>query len=163
MDAYELINMLNKILELGDTLDNTGVVGVQALTDGEFTTRDATKLELSQFLLYIANGNGTLEEGEVALINVVLGGDLNAYQLKQLAASINEPNPSSCLTLNGFLSGDKALNQQNGTRSTQTSDALITVFETFGNLMVAFDENSVSKARCAKYINGMKSYVMKNL
>ena len=53
--------------------------------------------------------------------------------------------------------------QQNGYKTTSSTDVLIQVFEAFGNLMVAFDENSVSRARCAKYINGMKSYVMKNL
>lgn len=163
MDAYEIVNSLNQILDFGDSLDNTGVAGVKALTNGEHTSREAIKLELSQFLLYIVNGNGTLEDGEVALINLVLGGDYNAYQLKQLAATTNEPNPSSCLTLTGFLSGDMALTQQNGYKTTTTTDVLIQVFEAFGNLMVAFDENSVSKVRCAKFINGMKTYVMKNL
>ena len=163
MDAYEIVNILNQILNLGDSLDDTGVVGVRALTNGEHTTREAVRIELSQFLLYIANGNYTLEDGEVALINLVLGGDYTAFQLKQLAATTNEPNPSSCLTLAGFLSSDMALTQQNGYKTTSYTDVLIRVFEAFGNLMVAFDENSVSRARCAKYINGMKSYVMKKL
>ena len=99
MDAYEIVNALNQILDLGDSLDDTGVVGVRALTNGEHTTREAIRLELSQFLLYIANGNSTLEDGEVALINLVLGGDYTSFQLKQLAATTNEPTPSSCLTL----------------------------------------------------------------
>lgn len=163
MDAYDLINMLNQVQGLADSLDGTGVVGVKALTNGQYTTRYTLKLELSKFLLYIANGNGALTDGEVSLINVVLGSEYNAYQLKQLENSTDDPNPTNCMTLMGFLSGDKVLNQQNGTRSTQTSDVLISLFETFGNIMVAFDENSVSKARCAKYISGMKSYVMKNL
>ena len=163
MDAYDIVNALNQILDLGDSLDDTGVVGVRALTNGEHTTREAIRLELSQFLLYIANGNSTLEDGEVALINLVLGGDYTSFQLKQLAATTNEPTPSSCLTLAGFLSGDMALTQQNGYKTTSSTDVLIQVFEAFGNLMVTFDENSVSRARCAKYINGMKSYVMKNL
>ncbi len=41
-----------------------------------------------------------------------------AYQLKQLENSTDDPNPANCMTLMGFLSGDKVLNQQNGTRST---------------------------------------------
>ncbi len=55
MDAYDLINMLNQVQGLADSLDGTGVVGVKALTNGQYTTRDTLKLELSKFLLYIAN------------------------------------------------------------------------------------------------------------
>jgi hypothetical protein len=163
MDAYEVVNALNQILNLGDTLDDTGVVGVKALSHGQYTTREVCRLELSRFLLYIANGNGSLTDGEVALINIVLGQEYSAFQLKQLASNTDEPTPSTCMTLMGFLSGDAALSQQNGYRTTTSTDVLINVFEAFGNLMVAFDENPVSKARCVKYISGMKSYVMKNL
>lgn len=159
MDAYEIVNALNQILNLADT----GVVGVKALSNGQYTTREVCRLELSQFLLYIANGNGTFTDGEVALFNIVLGDEYTAYQLKQLASTVDAPSPSSSMTLMGFLSGDAALTQQNGYRTTVSTDLLINVFEAFGNLMVAFDENPVSKARCAKYISGMKSYVMKNL
>lgn len=55
MDAYEIVNALNQILNLADTLDDTGVVGVKALSNGQYTTREVCRLELSQFLLYIAN------------------------------------------------------------------------------------------------------------
>ena len=102
MDAYEIVNALNQILNLGDTLDNTGVVGVKALSNGQYTTREVCRLELSQLLLYIANGNGTLNDGETALINIVLGEEYSSFQLKQLASTINAPDPSSSMTLMGF-------------------------------------------------------------
>lgn len=163
MDAYEIVNALNQLLGLADSLDDTGIVGVKALSNGQYTTREVLRLELSRFLLYIGNGNSYLEDGEVALLNLVMNSDYNAMQWRQVATTTDAPNPSSSMTLMGFLSGDKALTQQNGYRTTFSTDALIQTFQAFGNLMVAFDENSVSKARCAKYINGMKSYVMKNL
>ena len=163
MDDYEIMYGLNRLLNLGDAIDNTGVVGVRALSNGKYTTREVCRLELSQFLLYIANGNGTLTEGEAALINIVLGEDYSPSELQQLASDIDAPSPSSSLTLLGFLTGDEALSQQKGYRTTDSTDALINVFEAYGNLMVAFDENPVSKARCIKYISGMKDYVMKNL
>lgn len=62
MDAYDLINMLNQVQGLADSLDGTGVVGVKALTNGQYTTRYTLKLELSKFLLYIANGKTILCE-----------------------------------------------------------------------------------------------------
>ena len=163
MDAYEIVDALDRILSLADALDDTGVVGVKALSNGKYTTREVLRLELSRFLLYIGNGNSSLEDGEVALLNLVMNSDYNAYQWRQVATTTDAPNPSSSMTLMGFLSGDKALTQQNGYKTTSSTDLLIQLFDAFGNLIVAFDENAVSKARCVKYISGMKSYVMKNL
>lgn len=162
MDVNEILDALNKILDLGDSLDGTGVVGVKALTNGRHTSRETIRLELSKFLLYIANGNCTLDDGETALINIVLDDHLTASELKKVAAAMDVPDPSSCLTLMGFLSGDMKWSQLKGCRTTTFTNSLITAFEAFGHLMVAFDENSVSQARCDKYINGMKSYVLKN-
>lgn len=162
MDAYEIVNVLNQVLDMGDRLDDTGVVGVKALSDGQYTTREVCRLELSRFLIYIASGNGSFTDGEVALINIVIGQEYSAFQLKQIASTTDEPTPS-CMTLMGFLTADIELSRQSGVRTTTTTDFLISVYETFGNLMVAFDENQVSKARCVKFINGMKTYVMKNL
>lgn len=39
MDANDIINALNRVLDLGDQLDNAGG-GVQGLTNGEHTTRE---------------------------------------------------------------------------------------------------------------------------
>ena len=163
MDAYEVVSYLNQVYGLGDSLDETGVCGVYKLTNGDHTTREAIRLELSQFLLYIGSGNGMYSDGEVALLNLVLGEEYEAYQYRQLSASVDAPNAANSLSLMGFLSGDMALNQQNGTRSTTTTDTLINLFKAFGELMVAFDENPTAKARCAKHISGMKAYVMKNI
>lgn len=163
MDAQELINMLNQILDLGDSMDENGVMGVKALTNGTHTTREVTRLELGRFLLYIASGNGVLTDGEVSLINVAFGLEYSAYQYRQLEAQTNYPDPSNSLSLMGFLSGDIVLSKHNGHRSTVMTDALIGLFESYGGLMVAFDDNPVSRARKLKYISEMKSYVSKNL
>ena len=162
MDAQELINMLNQILDLGDLMAETGVTGVKALTNGKLTTREITRLDLSRFLLYVASGNRVLTEGEVLLINLASGYELSALSLQHIEDTTNPPNPDS-LTLKGFLSGDIALSEHNGYRYTGLTDQLIDLFETYGNVMVAFDENPVSRARKLKYISEMKSYVSKNL
>ena len=163
MDAYELISYLNNVLKLGDSMDDTGVTGAYALTNGEHSTREVLRLELGRFLLYIASGNATLTDAEVSLVNVVMETDLSASQLRQLESNADVPDPSASLALMAFLSGDKTLNQVNGTRGTQSTDLLIQLYETFGNLMVDFDENAAAKARCAKYISGMKSFALKNI
>jgi hypothetical protein len=82
---------------------------------------------------------------------------------EQLCASVNEPSPDKSLTLIGFVSGDKALNNQNATRSTQLCDLLVNLYENMGNVMVALDDNKVATMRKIKFINGMKSYIMKQI
>lgn len=163
MDAYEIVNALNQVYSIADSLDDTGVAGVKAISNGQYTTREVLKLELSQFLLFVANGNSSFTDGEVAFVNLVLESDYSSGQLKQVCSTTAEPNPSTSLTLMGFISGDKAINTQNGTKELAMTNLLINLYEAMGNLMVAFDENPVSKARVIKYLSGMKSYAMKNL
>jgi hypothetical protein len=162
MDAYEIVSLYNQTLDLCDTLDNSGL-GVYALTDGGHRTRETLRLELSQFLLYLGNANASFEDGEVALMNIVLGEEYTASTYEQLCASVDEPSPDKSLTLIGFISGDKALNNQNGTRSTQLCDLLVNLYENMGNVMVALDDNKVATLRKIKFINGMKSYIMKQI
>lgn len=162
MDAYEIVSLYNQTLDLCDTLDNSGL-GVYALTDGGHRTRETLRLELSQFLLYLGNANASFEDGEVALMNIVLGEEYTASIYENLCASVNEPSPNSSLTLMGFVSGDKALNNQNGTSSTQLCDLLVNLYENMGNVMVALDDNKVATLRKIKFINGMKSYIMKQI
>ena len=50
MDVNDIVNALNGILDLGDTLDNAGI-GIKSASNGEHTTRDIIKLELG-FLSY---------------------------------------------------------------------------------------------------------------
>lgn len=162
MDAYEIVNLYNQTLDLCDTLDSSGF-GAYALTDGEFRTRQALKLELSQFLLYLAKANATFEEGEVALLNIVFGEEFTASVYENMFASVNDPVPSNSLTVMGFVSGDKALNNQNGTNATQLCDLLVNLYETMGTIMVAMDDNKEATMRKIKYINGMKAYIMKQI
>lgn len=44
MDANDIINAINHVLDIGDQLDNAGG-GVQGLTNGEHTTREVCKIE----------------------------------------------------------------------------------------------------------------------
>ena len=162
MDAYEIVSLYNQTLDLCDTLDNSGL-GVYALTDGKYRTRETLRLDLSRFLLYLGNANASFEDGEVALINIVLDEEYTATMYEKLCASVDEPIPGDSLTLMGFVSGDKALNNQNGTRSTQLCDFLVNLYENMGNVMVALDDNKVATMRKIKFINGMKAYIMKQV
>ena len=163
MDAYEIVRHLNQVLDLCDSLDQSGEIGVIGLTNGKTTSREALRLQLGFFLLYIGGSNGYLTDGETALINVVMDTEYTAQQFKQLLDPTDAPDPASSMIMMGFLSGDMALNQQNGTRSTQLTDVLIQLYEAMANVMIAFDDNPVAHARKAKYISGMKAYVWKHI
>ena len=162
MNAYDYLDFLNQFLNLADVMDNSGF-GVRRISNGEYTSRESCRLELGAFLMYIANGKGRINDDDASLINIVMGTEYTGYQLTQVAATLDEPKPSSSMTMLGFISGDIALTQQNGYRTTQSTDALINLFDTFGSLMVAYDDNYISRNRFNNYIAGMKSYVNQHL
>ena len=88
--------------------------------------------------------------------------DLDEYGFKDASGNYDS-DPAHNLSLNGFMLGDKALSEQNGSITTQTTDILISLFDEFGLVMVSLDENPVSRKRYLKYINGMKTHVLKML
>ena len=53
MAAQEIINALNQIYDLGDSLDDAGI-GTLALTNGNKTTREACRLDIVHFRFTLA-------------------------------------------------------------------------------------------------------------
>ena len=159
MNGQDVMNALNRILDLGDTLDNAGG-GVQALTNGSHTTREVCKIELGQFLLYVADGGDSINDGQAAVLNLVFFeglGQNSGDQYMQLAKTIGTPNPKQNMTLISFRQGDQALSAQNGTQSSSLEDILTSVYEAFGRLMVAFNENAISQQRYDRFMRDFKS------
>ena len=116
MDANDIINALNHVLDLGDQLDNAGG-GVKGLTNGEDTTREVCKIELGHFLLYLANCSSSINDGQAAILNLVLGDgftQLPAHEFKELSNTVSAPDPSNNATLDAFMQADMALSLQNG-------------------------------------------------
>lgn len=159
MDANDIINALNHVLDLGDQLDNAGG-GVQGLTDGEHTTREVCKIELGQFLLYLANCSSFINAGQAAVLNLVLGdgfSEIPAYKLKELASSISAPDPSNNLTLSAFMQADLALSRQNSNSSSSLTTILISIYKAFGQLLIAMNENAIAHNRYDGFINRLES------
>lgn len=162
MDVNDILNALNGVLELSDTLDNNGI-GISSMTNGQRTTREVCKMELGQFLLYVGGGGSFFTDGQASLVNLLIGekiGQLPAWQMKAAADSVDSPDAGSNVTFTAFEAGDEALSQQNGTKSTQMTDLLISLYESFGGLMVAFNEDALSRIRCDNYVSGLKSRQM---
>ncbi len=159
MDVNDIVNALEGILGLGDTLDSNGI-GINTATGGEHTTREVLKTELGQFLMYVGAGGSSFSDGQVELVNLLLSdeyGQIPAWRMKSVADDMTPPDPAGNLSYTAFSVGDEAIAQQNGTPSKQLTDALINLYETFGTLMVAFNENAVSQSRCDSYIRGLKA------
>lgn len=159
MDVNDIINALNRVLDLGDQLDNVGG-GVQGLTNGEHTTREACKIELSQFLLYIADGCSYVNDAQAAVLNLVLGdgySNVPAYKVKELAKSVSTPDPSKNVTMAAFQQADIALSQQNGEDSSSLTNILVSLYEAFGQLMVAVNENPIAQSRYDRVISQFKT------
>lgn len=115
MDATDIINALNRVLDLGDQLDNAGG-GVQGLTNGEHTTREVCKIELGQFLLHLASSSSYINDGQAAVLNLVFGdgySEIPAYKFKELSSPISAPDADNNLTLSAFMQADMALSRQN--------------------------------------------------
>lgn len=159
MDVNDLLTALNGVLNLGDTLDSNGI-GISAMTNGQHTTRELCQMELGTFLLYIGAGGGFFNDGQAGLVNLLLSdkyGQIPSWQMKSVADELDMPIAANNATFTAFKNGDDALSQQNGVPTKQLTDLLISLYESFGGLMVAFNENVVSRVRCDTYVNGLKA------
>jgi len=74
MDTQAVINAFRGFLNLCDKLDSIGG-GVRGLTNGEHTTRNVCRIELGQFLLYIADGAVSITDVQAAFLDLVLYDD----------------------------------------------------------------------------------------
>lgn len=159
MDVNDLLTALNGVLDLGDTLDNNGI-GISAMTNWQHTTRELCKMELGSFLLYVGAGGGFFNDGQAGLVNLLLSdkyGQIPSWQMKSVADELDMPIAANNATFAAFKNGDDALSQQNGAPTKQFTDLLISLYESFGGLMVAFNENALSRVRCDTYVNGLKA------
>lgn len=159
MDANDVIEALNGVLGLGDALDNNGI-GILQASDYEHSTRDVIKLELGSYLIYIGDGGLTFTDGQAALVNLCLAdryGEIPSWQMKSIAAELNTPDPKNLSSYAAFENADKNLTEENGTSSHKMTDVLIDLFESFGRLMVTFNQNTQSQIRYEQYISGLKA------
>ena len=160
MDVKDLVNALNGILNLGDSLDIAGI-GISSMIDGKHTTREIIQMELGAFLLYIGDGAGSFSEGQVLLVNLILSeqyGQMTARQMKSAVAEIPEPDPENNMTFTVFDNADVAVAQQNGkTKMPQSSNAVISMYESFGQLMVMLNQNPISQMRYDRFMRGLRA------
>lgn len=159
MDANDIIDALNGVLELGDKLDDSGI-GILQASDYEHSTRDIIKLELGSFLIYIGDGGFTFTDAQATLVNLCLAdrfGEIPSWQMKSVAAEINEPDPYQILSYAAFENADKNLTEQNGISTHKMTDILIDLFESFGRLMVTINESTLAQIRYDQYMNGLKA------
>ena len=162
----ETVNTLNELRVLGDNLDEAGI-GVKAIFDIPYRTRDLINIELGEFMLYLAHVNGDITDLEAALLYIVIGDhqDCDKNSLSQLAATLEEPKPDNLYSLGAFLGADIFLNLSRGTNNTRTTDRLIQLYEKMASIIAACAQraNPAAEKMKMEFLNGMKTYVKENL
>ena len=159
MDVNELINVLNRILDLGDTLDNSGA-GAAAATGGEHTTRGIIKIELGLFLLYIGDAGSAFNDGQASLVNILLSerfGQIPSWNMKSIAEGLDAPDPDGNTSFTIFQNADQAMVEQNGGDPNRLTNILITLYDTFGKVMIGLNQNYLAQVRFDRYMNGLKA------
>lgn len=165
MAAQEVLNALNQIYDLGDSLDDAGI-GTLALTNGNKTTREACRLDIAHFLVYVGNGGSFVTDAQASLLGIVLGsqyGQVTPEAFRNVAKDVGVPEAEKSLSILTFCHCDQVLSRKNGTKSTSLTDVLVNFYETVGQLMVALNENAVSRSRYDSYIREMKSVIASHL
>ena len=158
MDVNAINRLLNQFLGWGDILDSKGD-GVLMLTGGKRTTRETCKVELGQFLTYIADGCSCVNDAQADVLNLVVGdvfGCIPTDKIKELAQSVGAPNPMLNMTLLAFKRADAAAKQQLGANAKSSTDALVALYEVFGQLMLAVNEDSTARLRFNSFMNQLK-------
>lgn len=159
MDVQDLVQALNSILELGDTLDNNSI-GLQSMSNGQHTTREIIQMELGQFLLYVGDGGSAFTDGQAALVNLLLSsqfGEAPAWHMKDIASAVGTPDADDNVSFQVFHATDKGLSEQNGQQENRLTEMLLGLYESFGKLMVLLNQNLLSQTRCDNYINALKA------
>lgn len=165
MAAQEVLNALNQIYDLGDSLDDAGI-GTLALTNGNKTTREACRLDIAHFLVYVGNGGSFVTDAQASLLGIVLGsqyGQVTPEAFRNVAKDVGVPEADKSLSILTFCHCDQVLSRKNGTKSTSLTDVLVNLYESVGQLMVALNENVVSRSRYDSYIREMKSVIASHL
>ena len=71
---------------------------------------------------------------------------------------MDKPDPNNNVTYQAFSFADEAIARQQGRpTSTQLRDAIVNLYETFGGMMVAVNENPVSRMRYNNYMSGLRA------
>lgn len=159
MDVKDLIQALNSILELGDTLDNNAI-GLQSMTSGQHSTREIIQMELGQFLLYVGDGGSSFTDAQAALVNLLLSeqfGEAPAWRMKDIASAVGIPDAEDNMSFQVFHAADIGISEQKGIQENRLSEMLIGLYESFGKLMVLLNQNILSQIRCDNFIESLKT------
>ncbi len=161
LDVDSVLNMYNTVLDLGDEMDATGT-GVQLLSGGEKTTRNAFNHELGHYLLYLVGDSSIVTEDQAALLSLVLADgriQLSTSQVKELAEGLDAPDPGEFLSLKAFLLTDIAMSKEGGKLVTTSVKSLLVIHKAFGQMLLVLNENENSRRRYEDYINQLEELV----
>ena len=159
---YELKHMIEKMYELGDTLDE-GTLGLYHNTNK--TLRDCVRFELCSYLMYLSAADGKIAWQEAEFIRDYLGYDLQTDEINQFivenqiySTDFEEKVPVS---MQIFVRADNTIYDQDGYIETMSSELLLWIYERLGKEFLACD-NDISDNEIRDltiYLNMLKTYI----
>ena len=158
MTGYDIMNAIHKILELGDNLDSSGG-GAKGLSNGDMSTREVCRVELIQFLFYIADGCTFLTDGQATVLNIVLDdgeSSIPASIMRDVVRKMSKPKVENNISVLAFCLGDKLLTEKTGRESTDCIDALLNLYDFLGGLIITMNRSSEAQSRFDHFMDGLR-------
>lgn len=159
---------INAMYGLCDTLDE-GPFGLKQISeDGEVSTRQALRIDLMMFLMYLSASDGTVEEEEAEFLEEYLDWDLSPEQIKKF---IKERKIYSTrfenevpLVMKLLVRTDQALCEK-GEHEKLVSELLYEIYNELGKEFLAcdsdIDDNEVQDLTI--YLNTLKKYIQEEI
>lgn len=160
MIVQEAIKNLELALDFADQIDSS--LNRTDDTDERLSTRHLCIQELTHFLLHIAGGCSIVNDAQAGLLSIVMGDDFKPIptsEMKEAARRVGPPNMNRHLTLMTFQKCDEILAPEIGVDPV-FSRLLLKIYEMFGEIMVAINENPVSRCRYETMIGQLRDRVL---
>ncbi len=158
INSDDIYRMQIKVHKRADEMDDAGG-GLLMLTGGEITTSHTCKLELGQFLIYIADGCSCINDAQFVVFNRFIPMEVFGYcsknRIKELAQRVGVPDPRRNLTLSAFQHADATIEQELGEASHAT-DALVALYESVGQLMLESNQDPIAQNRYDRFMQQLK-------
>ena len=163
----DLQKVINNMYSLADSLDNAGL-GMKQM--GDTSTKEALRIELLVYMIYLAGADRDIASEEVEMINNYFDFNLSAEYIKDFIISnkINDENFGKKIPaiIQLFVKIDNTLlSQQNNESYSFVSVLMYQTYEAFGKELLACDENVSEKEidTLTVYLENLRNYIQREL
>lgn len=155
----EMKSAVQDLISMCDGLESAGMVDSDWGLDQSFS--NTVHSEMLLFSLFITTENGIVNENEANALNEIFDYSISPRQYEELYANIAiEPKPEQMLSCMIFIRVAKRLKALVGD-SINVIDLLVPLYDELGKLLIELDESKSAKVKLAKFINDMRTHMVK--